>query len=255
MTSGQFNSRPRSRRRWATSAATWTIRRSCSCGVRCTLFPLSCSSLHPRGRHHGREEDAARRTCHRPILEERRTHGQGKRQVKPDGVNREHRARTGRDAPPASRCERPARPRKPTPSRSEQLQAGRDPRRQGPRLPHPSLLPAQTPERLHHPGEGRPGPQPHRARLPKRATTEVRQERPQRTPCRGVRHQPAETPPGGGHAIRRARGPPRGDRAGRGPQRVVVTSAFTTEPGPPFLPALKWPAARDPRRPAAGARR
>ncbi len=34
------------------------------------------------------------------------------------------------------------------------------------------------------------------------------------------------------HEIRQARGPPRGDRAGRSPERVAATSTFATGPGP-----------------------
>lgn len=57
------------------------------------------------------------------------------------------------------------------------VQAGQGPRRQSLRLPREPLLPTQTPDQLHHPREGRPGSQPQEARLPRRTTTEVRQER------------------------------------------------------------------------------
>lgn len=95
----------------------------------------------------------------------------------------------------------------------------------GVRLPGQPGLPAQAGNQSHDPGACGPGPQPAEARLPRRSATRIRQDRLQAAARGRMRHQPARAPPHGRYEIGKTRRPLRGDRAGRSPQRVAVTSA------------------------------
>ncbi|MFD0151154.1 transposase [Streptomyces sp. NPDC055721] len=66
----------------------------------------------------------------------------------------------------------------------------------------------QTWDWLHHPGEGQPGPQLQKTRLPRRPPAQVRQGRLKGAPRGGVWNQQAQAPPGRGHDIRETRCPP-----------------------------------------------
>ena len=105
-------------------------------------------------------------------------------------------------------------------------------RRQGVRLPEEPRLPAQTWHSLHHPGQGRPGPQPKETWLPRRPSTEVRPGGLQGSERSRVRHQSPQETPRRGHEVRQTRGPIRGNRPGSGHQRVAVTSTFDAMPSP-----------------------
>ncbi|MGW2479386.1 transposase [Streptomyces sp. NPDC001571] len=171
--------------------------------------------------------------------------GPGLRPVPPLAARRHMEADPGTTARP-SRCigpdrrgplsRQPAVPARPRthPSASHRPRtpahhAGQGQCRQCLRIPRETLLAVQAQDRMRHPGAGRPGTQTQEARLPGRPATGLRQGRLQGTPHRGVRDQPAETEPRCGHEIRQIRRPIRGDRAGRSPQRVAVTSAFGTD--------------------------
>ncbi|WP_397545090.1 transposase [Saccharopolyspora pogona] len=78
-----------------------------------------------------------------------------------------------------------------------------------------------------------PSPQPVEAQVPGRSATEVRQDRLTRASRRRVWDQPSQALPCRGHEVRQARRSPRGDRAGRSPQRVAVTSTNTPRPSRP----------------------
>lgn len=68
---------------------------------------------------------------------------------------------------------------------------------QGVRLPQEPRLSAPTRDPLHHPGQGRPGAQPPKARRPRRPAAALRPGRLPRTPCDRVRDQPPQKAPGG----------------------------------------------------------
>lgn len=79
-------------------------------------------------------------------------------------------------------------------------------------------------------GSGGPGPQPHRARIPRRSTAEVRQGGLQAAARGRARDQPAQAPPNRRQPVRQTRRPLRSDSAGRSHQGVALTSTFTTDP-------------------------
>lgn len=145
--------------------------------------------------------------------------------------------------PPARQPAVPARPEA-HPGPPHRTGAATDHARQGSsrqslRLPCEPLLPAQTQDRMHPPGEGRSGPQPQEARLPRRPTTGLRQGGLQGTPRGGVRDRPTETPPRGSRGIRQAGRALRGNSAGRSHQRAAVTSAFATDPSARLRPRVR----------------
>ncbi|WP_372516241.1 transposase [Streptomyces noursei] len=100
-------------------------------------------------------------------------------------------------------------------------------RHNGLRFPREPCLPAQTPDLLHYSGEDGPGPQPQEPRLPWRQAAGVRPGRLQAASRSRVRHQSPQKAPCSGNTVRQARGPLRGNRAGRNHQRVAVTSGLT----------------------------
>jgi hypothetical protein len=102
--------------------------------------------------------------------------------------------------------------------------------RQGVRLTEEPCLPAAAGDPLHHPGQGRPGPQPQEPRLARRPAAEVRPAGLQGSARGRVRHQPPQKAPSRGHVVRQARGPLRGDCPRRGHQRVAAGSIFAMGP-------------------------
>ncbi len=88
-------------------------------------------------------------------------------------------------------------------SRTPATRCRTGPCRQSLRIPREPVLPAQTQNRMHHPGKGRPSTRLQEARLPRRTRNGLRQGRPQGTAHGGVRDQPAETEPRCGHEIRK----------------------------------------------------
>jgi hypothetical protein len=84
-------------------------------------------------------------------------------------------------------------------------------------------LPAAARDPVHERGENRPGPPPQGQGPGRRPPARLRPRRLHGPPCRGMRHQPAQTQPRRGHPPRQARRPLRSHRLHRRDQRMALT--------------------------------